>query len=205
VPTGIQGWVDPALAADRTTVSAQRDGEVVRATAPDATGKFVLPYLAAGTYDVVVSSEGRSTAVVASVPVTATTTFVNGTATAILPPPSAMREITGTVSVAGTGTATATLAGDALVRALQAVGSTPTVEVAHANADASLASYRLRVPAAAPVRSPWAASGALAFAPDTAAAGKYRVQALATGRSPALQPADVGTADATVDLRFAAP
>jgi hypothetical protein len=114
VNTSIQGYVTTTLTISGTTVSAQQGGVVVRSTVPDASGKFVLSWLPAGNYDVVVTSEGRSTAVVTSVPVTATTTMVNGTATAIAPPVSTMREISGTASVPSSGTTTtATLVLDA--------------------------------------------------------------------------------------------
>jgi hypothetical protein len=201
VATGIQGYVSTTLTIAGTTVTAQQGGTVVRSTVPDATGRFVLGSLPAGNYDVVIGSEGRSTTVVSSVPVTATTTVINGTATAILPPTSAMRQVTGTVSVpAGTATALVT---DATVRASQALAGGPTVEVARVPVDATAATYVLRVPAAAPVRAPYAATGTLAFAADTAAAGKYRVQAAAPGRTAVDQAADVTTTDGVVDLTFA--
>jgi hypothetical protein len=117
VASGIQGYVSTTLTLNGTTVTAQQAGQVVRSTVPDANGRFVLGSLPSGNYDVVVASEGRSTAIVSSVPVTATTTVVNGTATAILPPVSAMREITGTV----TGPEASTSAGTATT------ATTPTV------------------------------------------------------------------------------
>ena len=98
VNSGIQGYVSTTLTLNGTRVSAQQGGVVLRSTVPDATGKFVLPFLPAGSYDVVIASEGRSTAVVTSVPVTATTTVVNGTSTAILPPVATVRDVTGTAS-----------------------------------------------------------------------------------------------------------
>jgi hypothetical protein len=202
VATGIQGYVSTTLTIAGTTVTAQQGGTVIRSTVPDATGRFVLGSLPAGNYDVVVGSEGRSTAVVSSVPVTATTTIVNGTATAITPPTSTMREITGTVSVPATGTATTPVT-DATVRATQALAGGPTIEVTRLPVDATAATYLLRVPAAAPVKAPYAATGTLAFGADATAAGKYRVQATATGLTAVEQPADVGTANQVLDLTLA--
>jgi hypothetical protein len=67
------GYVDPSLApaAAGTTVSVQAAGVVVKATPPDATGKFVLFPVPAGTYDLVVTSKDRATAILTGVPVVA--------------------------------------------------------------------------------------------------------------------------------------
>ncbi|MGZ5180872.1 MAG: DUF4382 domain-containing protein [Ramlibacter sp.] len=203
VTSGIQGYVSTSLTLNGTLVTAQQSGVVVRSTVPDSTGKFVLPSLAAGNYDLVVTSDGHSTAVVPSVPVTATaSTTINGTATAILPPTATMRSISGTASVGTTGTST-TLVTDATVRATQALTGGPTVEVVSLPVNATTAAYQLRVPADAPVKSTFTAGSALAFSGDTAAAGKYKVEASAAGRTTVQQSADVGTADQTVNLTFA--
>jgi len=204
--SGIQGYVSTTLSLNGTTVSAQQNGTVVRSTVPDATGKFVLAFLQPGSYDVVVTSEGRSTAVVSSVPVataTAAVTTVNGTTTAITPPASTMREITGTTSVASSGTATGTLVTDATVAARQTVG-TSTVQIAQAPVNAELATYRFSLPTAAPVRAPYAATGPLAFTTETASAGKYTLVGTATGRTTLQQAIDFATlTGTTVNLRFA--
>jgi hypothetical protein len=202
VNTSIQGYVTTTLTLSGTTVSAQQGGVVVRSTTPDATGKFVLAWLPAGNYDVVVTSEGRSTAVVTSVPITATSTVVNGTATAIVPPTSAMRDITGTASVSSTGTTTTpTLVVDASVRATQALTGGPTIEVAATPVDATLATYTVRVPAAAPVKAPYATSG-LTFTADTAVAGKYKLLASAPDRAVNTQDTDVTSANQSVNFVF---
>jgi hypothetical protein len=202
--TGILGYVTTTLTIGSTTVSAQQDGQVIRSTVPDATGRFVLPSLQAGSYDVVVTSEGRSTAVVTSVPVTATaSTTLNGTATSIAPPPSDMREISGTASTpAGTATTATVLVTDADVRALQSISGGPTVQVRQVPVDATTATYTLRLPAAAPVRAPYAAGGSLSFTADGTAAGKYRLQASALGRTTVQRDADIGTSGQTVNFSF---
>lgn len=203
VQTGIQGYVSTTMTLNATTVSAQQNGVVLRSTVPDTTGKFVLPFLAAGNYDVVITSEGRATAVLTSVPVTATTTIVNGTATAFLPPAATMRQITGTAS-SGTGTTT-TLVTAADVRATQQLTSGPTIQVTAMPVDAVDATYTLSVPAGAPVKAAYAAGSTPTFAADTAVAGKYKVQGTAEGFVDVTQDADVSTADQIVDLDFAAP
>ena len=46
----VEGWVDPAIATSATSVSAQSQGTPVKATFPDATGRFVVyPCLWAAT------------------------------------------------------------------------------------------------------------------------------------------------------------
>jgi len=200
VQTGIQGYVSTTMTLNGTTVSAQQNGVVMRSTVPDTTGKFVLPFLAAGNYDVVITSEGRATAVLASVPVTATTTIVNGTATAFLPSAATMREITGTAS-AGTGTATLVTTAD--VRATQALTGGPTVQVTAMPVDAVDATYTLRVSAGAPVKAAYVAGSTPTFVADTPVAGKYKVQGAAEGFVDVTQDADVSTADQVIDLQFA--
>ena len=200
VQTGIQGYVSTTMTLNGTTVSAQQNGVVMRSTVPDTTGRFVLPFLAAGNYDVVITSEGRATAVLASVPVTATTTIVNGTATAFLPPTATMREITGTAS---SGTGTATLVTTADVRATQALTGGPTVQVTAMPVDSVDATYTLRVSAGAPVKATYAAGTTPTFVADTPLAGKYKVQGSAEGFVDITQDADVSTADQVIDLHFA--
>ena len=199
VQTGIQGYVSTTMTLNGTTVSAQQNGVVVRSTVPDTTGKFVLPFLAAGNYDVVITSEGRATAVLTSVPVTTTTTIVNGTGTAFLSPSATMREITGTAS---SGTGTATLVTSADVRATQQLTGGPVIQVTALPVDAVDATYTLTVPADAPVKAAYVAGTTPTFAADTAVAGKYKVQGTAEGFTTVTEDADVSTADQVIDLQF---
>jgi len=198
--TGIQGYVSTTMTLNGTTVSAQQNGVVVRSTVPDTTGKFVLPFLAAGNYDVVITSEGRATAVLTSVPVSTTTTMVNGTGTAFLSPAATMREVTGTAS---TGTGTTTLVTSADVRATQQLTGGPIIQVAATPVDAVTATYTLRLPANAPVKAAYSAVGAPTFAADSAVGGKYEVTGMAEGFADVTEDADVSTVDQLVDLLFA--
>ena len=200
VQTGIQGYVSTTMTLNGTTVSAQQNGVVMRSTVPDTTGKFVLPFLAAGNYDVVITSTGRATAVLTSVPVTATTTIVNGTATAFLPPTATPREITGTAS---TGTGTTTLVTTADVRATQQLTGGPIIQVTAMPVDAVDATYTLALPADAPVKAAYAAGTTPSFVADTAVAGKYQVQGSAEGFVDVTEDADVSTAEQVIDLTFA--
>jgi hypothetical protein len=192
--SGLQGFVATTMATSATTVSAQLNGATVRSTAPDSTGKFTIPYLAPGTYTLVVTSDGHATGVVTSVPVGTTTTVVNGTATAIVTPASAMADVTGAVTaVSGSSTVAVT---DASARALQALTGGPTIEVAKQAVDATAGSYRFHLPVAAPVKAPFASTG-LTFAADTPVAGKYTIEVQAPGRTTQTKPADISSGTGT--------
>lgn len=135
----IAGNVDPTLTG--VVVSAQRNGQVVRSTTPDATGAFR--------------------------PATRT-------ASGIVTPAAALPS----------------------VRALQAVGSLPRVEVAHVNAD-MMGGYSLTLPTAAPLLATYATPLPLAFAPQAASAAEYTLEASATGYLTQSAPIDLTSADAT--------
>ena len=175
--SGVRGSLVAAAAVD-AAVTLQNAGEVVKATAPDpSTGAFRLAPVAPGTYDLVVTSPGRATAVVTGVTVLSNT-LTDVSNVALAPPASASGVVRGKVTVQP---APATL--DAVVRVRQALlPSGPTVEVASAGADATTGEYGFTLPTAAPVRAVFTASGAaLAFAPAASSAGAYQVRAIAVG------------------------
>jgi hypothetical protein len=205
VVSGVTGYVTTTLSLSSTTIAAQQNGTTVRSTAPDATGKFSIPYLQPGTYTLVVTSDGHATAVVTNVPAGTTTTVVNGTATAIAPPASTMADITGTVaatSVSGSAT-TSVAVTDANVRALQALTGGPTIEVTSRPVDATSGGYSLHVPVAAPVKASFPTGTAtLAFTADTAVAGQYSVEASAPNRSAVTKTTTVGTTTSAVNFTY---
>ncbi|HSB22613.1 MAG TPA: DUF4382 domain-containing protein, partial [Burkholderiaceae bacterium] len=115
----IQGWLDPSLATAGATVSVQAHGEVVRATPPvlDSGGnlRFELYPVPVGTYDLVVTANGHSTAIVTGVPSYAgSSTTVNSVAFPILPPVSDQQTVSGTITFDGSAVDTG-----GVVRALQ--------------------------------------------------------------------------------------
>ena len=198
--TAIEGFVTTTLSLNSTTVAAQQDGATVRATAPDSTGKFTIPFLAAGTYNLVVVSDGHATAVVTGVPAGTGTTVVNGTATAIAPPVSTMADVTGALTV--TSTTTTTPLTDATVQALQALTGGPTIEVANQPVDSTLGTYHFHLPTAAPQKAPFAAGGTLTFTTDTPVAGKYTIQAQSPGKTTQTKAADISAGNATATFTF---
>jgi hypothetical protein len=170
----VVGFVDPLLANAGTTVSAQSGGLPVRATPPDATGRFTLYPVPAGQYDLVITADGRVNAVITGVPVSDSATTVIGSDAARINTP------TSTSSFAASGTITPVGNGGA-VRATQTLTSGPTIEVAYVNAEALSGSYSLTLPSDAPAKVPYAA-GATTFTFTASAAddGKYKLEASAT-------------------------
>jgi hypothetical protein len=174
--TAIVGYVQSSPAG--MTVSAQKAGDVVKATQPDSTGKFVLGPLDStkGPYDVVITGPALTTSVIAGVPVTADqTTTLNTDANRMTIPVSDFGTVTGNL---GPDTARATAA----LRGLQVVGTVQKVEVGHANVASDTGNYSLQLPVAAPrlvtYTSPWPTS--ITFVAQGGAA-KYKLEASATG------------------------
>jgi hypothetical protein len=202
VVSGVTGYVTTTLSLGSTTVAMQQDGVTVRSTTPDATGRFSIPYLATGTYTLVVMSEGRATAVMTNVPAGTTTTVVSGTTTAIAPPVSAMADVLGAVTsttVSGSSTVSVALT-DATATALQALTGGPTINLGSRPVDATLGTYGFRLPVEAPVKAAWPST---TFAADTAVKGKYAVRVESPGRTPLQLPADIsGGSAATVNFNF---
>jgi hypothetical protein len=188
----VVGYLDPLLAAGTTSVSVQQGGAPVKATAPDATGQFVLYPGPAGTSHLVVRAPGRVTAVMTGVPVTTTAfTVVNAAASPIVPAPSAMRVVNGTVVPA-----------TATTRALQALTGGPTLEVGWGAVDAVSGAFSFSLPVAAPVRTAYAAGvTAPVFTTDAAAAGKYTIEADSAG-AVKTQAIDAGAAVPALGFSF---
>jgi Domain of unknown function (DUF4382) len=168
----VEGYVDPAIALTSTNVSLQSGGVPVKATPPDANGKFALYPVPAGSYDLVVTSAGHVTAVMTGVPVTTTTlTLVNSTTARITPAASVVSTVTGTVTPT-----------TATVRAMQALSGGPTVEVAWAPVDADTGRFDFVLPIGAPVRATYTTNPlTVTFTVDASPAGLYRLDAELNG------------------------
>jgi Domain of unknown function (DUF4382) len=70
VLNGIEGFVNTNLLGSHVVVSAQQNGDIVRATMPNSTtGKFFLARLDPANYDVVITADAHATAVISGVPV----------------------------------------------------------------------------------------------------------------------------------------
>lgn len=188
---GIVGTVDLALSG--VVVSAQKDGVVMRETVPNSVGDFVLAPIdpAQSPYDVVVTATDHATAVIAGVPVSSdTTTQISTTATPISLPPSgtpATRTVSGTVTPADASPT---------VRALQTLGGV-AVEIAYDNADDLTGAHSLTLPIDAPVLATYATPLPLTFAPVAGSAGRYTIEAAATGYATGSDNVDLSSANAT--------
>lgn len=174
--SGVLGYVAVGVIDPQTSVSLQQNGVIVKATVPDSTGKFLLQPAPAGNYTLVLTAPGRTTAVVTSVPVAAqTVTTLNASTSALSVPTSPTATLSGVVSTANSPI-------EAQVRALQPLSGGPTIVVADRPADGATGVYSYAVPVNAPLVAPYVETpAALVFAPNTAAAGNYVVEASGAG------------------------
>jgi len=183
---GIEGFVDKNLLVSNVIVSAQvNNGEVVRATVPNADGKFFLAHLLAGTavkYDVVITADDHATAVISGVPVPSSTsiTTISDSATPFSLANSLTQAINGTITLDPPDDD-----GTVIVAAKQTLNPGPTVtvksQVATVKTDTPATigdyGYSLTLPIGAPSRGQY---GALpitlsATAPDQSAVAKMYV------------------------------
>lgn len=162
--SGVSGQIEATTYTAGALVSLQQDGVVVRATTPQDDGRFVLQPAPAGSYSVVFTAPNRTTMVVHGVPVVADTVTALGAPIAL--PASAVGTVYGHAPV------------DTLVRAMQPLSGGPVIEVAGRYVDGVTGGYRFSLPTDAPrVASYVAPSAALDFVADTAAAGRYQLDA----------------------------
>ncbi|MCC7641980.1 MULTISPECIES: DUF4382 domain-containing protein [unclassified Janthinobacterium] len=202
VPTvlnGINGFVPPALLTQHVMVTAQQNGTIVAATAPNATtGEFYLARLVPGNYDVVITADNSATAVIAAVPVaTATSTTTLSSASApinLVAAATAPGIIGGTVALAPVSSTEV-----ATVSAKQSFAAGPTVTVKYQGVDIATGAYALTLPTVAPQLAPYSATLPLVFtaqANTLPGTGKYKVEAAANGYAVQTLPSvDIATAN----------
>lgn len=167
--SGVQGQMDAAMAGAQ--VSLQLNGIVVKATLPDAAGRFLLQPVEPGNYTLVLTAPGRTTAVVTGVPVAAETVTPLGSAASPFSLP-----VSATAGVSGAAPA------DTLVRALQPLTAGMSVEVGGQFVNATTGAYAFTLPVAAPLVAAYVPAPApLVFSADAAAAGKYALRASLVG------------------------
>lgn len=177
---GINGFVDTAMLGSGVMVTAQQNGVVVQTTAPSSTsGEFFLARLPAGNYDVVLTANGRVTAVIAGVLVPTSTSVVpvSDSVTRLTLAASATRTVSGT-AVLNPVSATE----PAYVAAKQTFGAAPTVTVKSVMADDNGGAYSMTLPAAAPLLGQFG-TGILpiTLTMQAGVAGKYSIAASASG------------------------
>ena len=191
--SGIGGFVSPA---ENVTVSAQIEGEIVRATVPNPlTGEFFLSHLGPDTYDVVITADERATTVVSGVPIATdtSTAMISSGSNPITLATSATQSISGTIILTPPS-----LTVIAEATAKQVISETTTVTVKSQTVDLLNYAYTLPLPTAAP----WLGSYGDGTLPITLieqipAAGEYSIVASATGYQTQSFTKNVATADAT--------
>lgn len=136
IPTvlnGIRGVIAPSLLASKVVVSAQLNGEIVHSTVPNPlTGEFFLARFDPGTYDLVVTGDGRATALIKAVPVADSSSIAIASTVAqpITLPPSTTHAVSGIVTLNPASTETV-----AFVAAKQTIDTGVTVTVKTRAAD----------------------------------------------------------------------
>jgi hypothetical protein len=204
VLTGIDGFVDPHMLSDNVMVSSEQSGTVVRSTVPDPqTGEFLIDHLAAGNYDLVITADGFTTAVIAGVPVSNVTssalvTIVSTSSAPITLLTSTVHHLSGTVTLNPPSTTTV-----AFVATTQTfTGGGPTVTVKTTAADMLTGAYALALPAEGPLLG-FYGTGTLPIplTQQSGLAGKYTAEASASGYSDSL-PVDVNISISDVVSNF---
>ncbi|WP_428420794.1 DUF4382 domain-containing protein [Methylibium sp.] len=180
-------------------VSAQQNGSSLKSTVAGSDGRFVLWPVAAGSYDLVITADGRANAVLSGVTVTSGTTVVSAAGTPLVPAASgSFRNVSGSVATGATEI-------DAAVSALQLLSGGTAIEAAATPVDALTGAYAFSLPTAAPGKADWVAGTlSYSFSADAPVAGLYSVRATAVGFPAAKEAAvNLGAADATgVDFVF---
>lgn len=196
--SGVSGHVDASVAEAGARVSLQQGGVVLKATAPDSSGKFVLSPVAPGSYDLVVASPARATMVVTGVPVTTgIVTVVSTSAAPLTLAPAIDGQVSGSVLANG-------VAGTAAIAATQTLAGGGIVTVAETMSDATTGAFKLMLPAAPPWVAVYApAPASLAFAQDATASLLYSFSANLNGTVKVAGPLSVTVGGAlTVNFGF---
>ncbi|HZR45625.1 MAG TPA: hypothetical protein VFA47_02880, partial [Candidatus Manganitrophaceae bacterium] len=167
---------------------------------PDSDGNFVLGPLqesgAAGSFDVVFTADGAASVMIQSVPVKAqTATAVSNAANPMTLQSASSRIVSGTVIPAGS-----------VIRATQSFLPSlaiATLEVRSTISVLSDGGYRLVLPIGPPSLGLFGAGRLpIPLTPDTAVAGRYRLEAFAEGLAPEEREVEI-TDDRQEDFRLA--
>ena len=197
VLNGIKGAVDTALLSSHVVVSAQLGGEVIHATVPNPqSGEFLLARFDPGSYDLVVTADGRATGVIKAVPVSSASSIavVSTMVQPITLPASITHTASGTVMLNPASTTDAV----AFVVANQTVDAGVTVTVKFKAADLMNGAYAMILPSGAPLLGSYGTGTlpiALTLVP--AAAGQYTIGASADGYATQVAAEDLSSADVT--------
>jgi hypothetical protein len=192
VLNGIEGFINTSLLNSHVVVTAQVNGEIVRATVPNTvTGKFFLAHLTPTNHDVVITADDHATAVISGVPVPTSTSI---TTISTQPQPFTLQASTAQ-SIGGTVTLTPPSPTDETVSvaAKQTFGSVPPLtlvtvksqvadsEVDPQNNPTGNYPYALTLPIEAPSFGQYKTPLPITLTAQSAVAKKYTIAASAAG------------------------
>lgn len=199
VSGSIQGVVAAALLPSTPIITAQINGQVIKQVSPDpVSGAFNLAPLlqssVAGNYDVVITADHHSAAVISGVPVLAQAmATVSSTADPLELAVSGDNTVSGTVSPVLMDNPTQ-------LTATQLVGGN-SYTMGWTWADAGNGSYQLRLPLGAPSLAAWnVGSLPLSFILQDSSAGQFLLTASATAYTPVPLSVDVRNADQVLNF-----
>jgi hypothetical protein len=174
---GISGVIAASALTQHVMVSAEQNGQIIASTTPDQqSGVFLVSHLAAGNYDLVITSDNSAASVIGAVPVTATATTAVSTAAAPL-----SLFASNTASISGTVTMTPASTEAAYVAAKQTLSGGQVVTIKYQGADLTNGTYTMaNLPQSSPQFAPYVTTLPLSFAPGTTP-GVYAVEASSTG------------------------
>jgi hypothetical protein len=194
---GVDGFVDAALLSNNVMVTAQQNGVIVQSTAPNVTtGEFFLSRVAPGNYDIVITADGHATKVIATVPVTSTTSVVNvsDSDTPITLPLSVTNNTISGTAILNPPSSTEI----AYVSAKQTIGTNQIMTVKSVAADdTGSGAYTMPLPVAAPLLGQYATPLPITFTAQSGVAGQYTIEASATGYQTQSVNKDISAANAT--------
>ncbi len=190
---GITGVVDPMLADRHPLITAQQNGVVIKMATPDAAGNFTLAPINAGSYDVVVTADGRATNIIGGVLVTPDNDTLIATAGSPLILPVA--------TTASFGGIVKPFVAEGDIKVSQSVSGGMTVQIMSALAGYDKGEYGMVLPSAPPMVGQYGSGGLpIVLIGDINAAGKYGAEVSAAGYKTQLAPVDVSRLNIVMDF-----
>ncbi len=200
---GIEGFVETGLLGSHVVVTAQENGEIIRSTVPNSSGKFFLSRLPAGKhYDVVITADGYVVGVMAGIPVTSSTstTLISTETQRIALAQSRTHTVSGTVTLnPGMDDESIWLATkQTLIGGPMVTVGTDLATVLDNTQTVGDYSYTMLLPTAPPMLGTYGNSLPIIMTQQaTAVGGKYVVRAAAEGYTSQLANIDITATDVT--------
>jgi hypothetical protein len=192
------------LYGSNVMVTAQQNGIVVQSAAPNSGGAFFLTRLTPGIYDVALTADGRTTAVITNVPVATSVSIVDISTNSA---PITLKTSGANNIAHGKVTLSPTSANEvAYVSAKQIFGTAPIVTVKSVAADDSTGNYSLNLPVDAPWLGQYALPLPITLDAQSGVAGLYTLEASANGyQTPLPASVNLSSGDVLQDFLLLAP